>query len=186
MTKFHSSHPYFQGISLRHKVFVNRRETDASYKQHWITLLVVPTKLRRFSMPLQRKPSIVFVHGLWADGSCFSKLIPTLQSEGFEVIASQHGLDSHASDVDCVKRTLGRVINPAILVGHSYGGSVITAAGTDPRVAALCLRRGVCSGCRGDNTKSAREVSGKRYFFPYRGCRRTRLAKKGWRLILCR
>src|SRR5262249_27289423 len=116
MTKFHSSHPYFQGISLPHKAFVNHRETDASYKQHWITLLVVPTKLRRFSMPLQRKPSIVFVHGLWADGSCFSKLIPTLQNEGFEVIASQHGLDSHASDVDCVKRTLGRVINPAILV----------------------------------------------------------------------
>ena len=88
-------------------------------------------------MSLQRKPSIVFVHGLWADGSCFSKLIPTLQKEGFEVIASQHGLDSHAGDVDCVKRTLGRVSNPAILVGHSYGGSVITATGTDPRVAAL-------------------------------------------------
>jgi len=85
----------------------------------------------------QTKPSIVFVHGLWADGSCFSKLIPTLQKEGFEVIASQHGLDSHPGDVDCVKRTLGRVSSPAILVGHSYGGSVITAAGTDPRVAAL-------------------------------------------------
>ena len=83
------------------------------------------------------KPSIVFCHGLWADGSCFSKLIPTLQKEGFEVIASQHGLDSHAGDVDCVKRTLGRVGSPAILVGHSYGGSVITAAGADPRVAAL-------------------------------------------------
>src|SRR6201984_3345489 len=88
-------------------------------------------------MPLQSKPSIVFVHGLWADGSCFSKLIPTLQKEGFEVIASQHGLDSHAGDVECVKRTLGRVSNPAVLVGHSYGGSVITAAGTDPRDAAL-------------------------------------------------
>jgi len=83
------------------------------------------------------KPSIVFVHGLWADGSCFSKLIPTLQAEGFEVIASQHGLDSHAGDVECVKRTLGRVSQPTILVGHSYGGSVITAAGTDPRVAGL-------------------------------------------------
>jgi len=89
------------------------------------------------SMSSQRKPSIVFVHGLWADGSCFGKLIPTLQKEGFEVIASQHGLDSHAGDVDCVKRTLGRVSNPAILVGHSYGGSVITAAGADPRVAGL-------------------------------------------------
>jgi len=88
-------------------------------------------------MSLPRKPSIVFVHGLWADGSCFSKLIPTLQKEGFEVIASQHGLDSHVGDVDNVKRTLGRVSDPAISVGHSYGGSVITAAGTDPRVAAL-------------------------------------------------
>src|SRR5262250_832186 len=86
------------------------------------------------SMSTQLKPGIVFVHGLWADGSCFSKLIPTLQEEGFDVIAAQHGLDSHAGDVDCVKRTLGRVSNPAILVGHSYGGSVITAAGTDPQV----------------------------------------------------
>jgi pimeloyl-ACP methyl ester carboxylesterase len=84
-----------------------------------------------------KKPSIVFVHGLWADGSCFAKLIPTLQNEGFKVIASQHGLDSHAGDVAAVKRTLGRVPEPVILVGHSYGGSVITAAGTDPRVAAL-------------------------------------------------
>ena len=40
------------------------------------------------------KPSIVFAHGLWADGSCFSKLIPTLQTEGHDVMASQHGLDS--------------------------------------------------------------------------------------------
>ena len=88
-------------------------------------------------MASQRKPSIVFVHGLWADGSCFAKLIPTLQKEGFEVIASQHGLDSHAGDVTSVKRALGRVSEPAILVGHSYGGSVITAAGTDDRVAAL-------------------------------------------------
>jgi pimeloyl-ACP methyl ester carboxylesterase len=88
-------------------------------------------------MATQRKPSIVFVHGLWADGSCYSKLIPTLQKEGFEVIASQHGLDSHAGDVACVKKTLSQVSAPAILVGHSYGGSVITAAGTDPRVVAL-------------------------------------------------
>ncbi|MBV9442789.1 MAG: alpha/beta hydrolase [Acidobacteriaceae bacterium] len=88
-------------------------------------------------MSIQRKPSIVFVHGLWADGSCFHKLIPTLLAEGHEVIASQHGLDSHAEDVANVKRTLKRVSSPAVLVGHSYGGSVITAAGTDPRVAAL-------------------------------------------------
>ena len=85
----------------------------------------------------QTKPSIVFCHGIWADGSCFNKVIPTLQADGHQVIAAQYGLDTLASDVATVKRTLGRVSSPAILVGHSYGGSVITAAGTDDRVAAL-------------------------------------------------
>jgi pimeloyl-ACP methyl ester carboxylesterase len=88
-------------------------------------------------MSTQTKPSIVFAHGLWADGSCFSKLIPALQAEGHEVIASQHGLDSLASDVAAVKACLARVSSPAILVGHSYGGTLITHAGTDPRVAGL-------------------------------------------------
>jgi pimeloyl-ACP methyl ester carboxylesterase len=83
------------------------------------------------------KPSIVFAHGLWADGSCFSKLIPTLQAEGHDVIASQHGLDSLAGDVAAVKACLARVNSPVILVGHSYGGTLITHAGTDPRVAGL-------------------------------------------------
>ena len=85
----------------------------------------------------QTKPSIVFAHGLWADGSCFSKVIPTLQAEGHEVMAAQYGLDTLAGDVAAVKRTLGRVSSPAILVGHSYGGAVITAAGADDRVAGL-------------------------------------------------
>ena len=83
------------------------------------------------------KPSIVFAHGLWADGSCFQKLIPTLQAEGHEVMCSQHGLDSLKSDVDCVTRCLRRVSSPVVLVGHSYGGTLITHAGTDERVAAL-------------------------------------------------
>ena len=83
------------------------------------------------------KPSIVFAHGLWADGSCFSKLIPALQAEGHEVMASQHALDSLKSDVDCVIRCFGRVSGPVVLVGHSYGGTLITHAGTHDRVAAL-------------------------------------------------
>jgi len=83
------------------------------------------------------KPSIVFAHGLWADGSCFGKLIPTLLAEGYEVMASQHGLDSLATDVAAVKACLARVRSPAILVGHSYGGTLITHAGTDARVAGL-------------------------------------------------
>jgi len=64
-------------------------------------------------------------------------LIPTLQAKGHEVLAAQYGLDTLAGDVDSVKRTLARVSSPAILVGHSYGGTIITHAGTDPRVAAL-------------------------------------------------
>jgi pimeloyl-ACP methyl ester carboxylesterase len=83
------------------------------------------------------KPSIVFCHGLWADGSCFSKVIPALQADGHEVIAVQYGLNDYADDVATVKRTLGRVGNPVILVGHSYGGATITGAGTDTRVAGL-------------------------------------------------
>ncbi|MFF4309990.1 alpha/beta hydrolase [Streptomyces sp. 900105755] len=83
------------------------------------------------------KPSIVFAHGLWADGSCFSKLIPALQAEGHEVFASQHGLDSLESDVACVNFTLNHVPGPIVLVGHSYGGTLITKAGTHDRVGAL-------------------------------------------------
>jgi pimeloyl-ACP methyl ester carboxylesterase len=83
------------------------------------------------------KPSIVLVHGIWADGSSFSKLVPTLVAEGHEVMCAQHSLDSLKGDVATVIRTLGRVRSPAILVGHSYGGTVITAAGTDERVAGL-------------------------------------------------
>jgi pimeloyl-ACP methyl ester carboxylesterase len=85
----------------------------------------------------QTKPSIVFCHGILADGSCFNKLIPALRAEGHEVISAQYGLDTNEADVAATRAYLGRVSSPAILVGHSYGGSVITAAGTDDRVAGL-------------------------------------------------
>jgi pimeloyl-ACP methyl ester carboxylesterase len=86
---------------------------------------------------MSAKPSIVFCHGIWADGSCFSKLIPPLRADGHDVIACQYNLDTAQSDIDSVIRCLGRVSSPAILVGHSYGGAVITAAGIDDRVVGL-------------------------------------------------
>jgi pimeloyl-ACP methyl ester carboxylesterase len=89
------------------------------------------------TMATNSKPGIVFAHGLWADGSCYSKLIPTLQADGHEVISTQNSLDTVDGDVAAVRRALGRVNSPAILVGHSYGGAVISAAGVDNRVAAL-------------------------------------------------
>jgi pimeloyl-ACP methyl ester carboxylesterase len=88
-------------------------------------------------MSANGKPSIVFCHGIWADGSSFSKVIPPLQAEGYETVAVQYGLDTAEGDVEATRGALERVSNPAILVGHSYGGSVITAAGTDDRVAGL-------------------------------------------------
>jgi pimeloyl-ACP methyl ester carboxylesterase len=88
-------------------------------------------------MSAQTKPSIVFAHGLWADGSCYSKVIPTLQAEGHEVVSAQNSLDSLEGDVAAVRRALGRVSAPAVLVGHSQGGTIITHAGTDDRVAGL-------------------------------------------------
>ena len=86
---------------------------------------------------MQAKPSIVFAHGLWADGSCYSKVIPALKADGHQVVSAQNSLDTLEGDVATVTRALGRVGSPAILVGHSYGGTVITAAGTDDRVAGL-------------------------------------------------
>ena len=88
-------------------------------------------------MSTPTKPSIVFCHGIWADGSCFNKLLPPLQAEGYEVICAQYGLDTNEADVAATIRTFNRVHNRILLVGHSYGGAVITAAGTDERVAGL-------------------------------------------------
>src|SRR5258708_14567125 len=88
-------------------------------------------KIRRITMTaksMQTKPSIVFCHGIWADGSCFNKVIPTLQTDGHQVIAAQYGLDSLASDVATVKRTLGRARDHATAVrvpnknGRAAGG----------------------------------------------------------------
>jgi pimeloyl-ACP methyl ester carboxylesterase len=106
-------------------------------------------------MSNQSKPSIVFAHGLWADGSCFGKLIPALLAEGHEVMASQHGLDSLATDVAAVKACLARVRNPVILVGHSYGGTVITRAALIRALpGSSILRRS--RGCRRNLTEPAR------------------------------
>lgn len=88
-------------------------------------------------MSAGNKPSIVFAHGLWADGSCYAKVMKLLRADGYEVVSTQNALDTVAGDVAAVRTALGRVASPAVLVGHSYGGTVITAAGTDDRVAGL-------------------------------------------------
>ncbi|SEK93499.1 Pimeloyl-ACP methyl ester carboxylesterase [Roseateles sp. YR242] len=82
-------------------------------------------------------PHIILVHGAWADGSSWSKIIPLLQAKGHQVTAVQHPLTSLADDVAATARALALVNGPVLLVGHSYGGVVITNAGVDPKVVGL-------------------------------------------------
>jgi pimeloyl-ACP methyl ester carboxylesterase len=82
--------------------------------------------------------NIILVHGAWADGSSWSKVIPILKNAGHKVIAVELPLHSLADDVEIVKRAIEYIGGPTILVGHSYGGAVITnAAYINPNVTGL-------------------------------------------------
>jgi pimeloyl-ACP methyl ester carboxylesterase len=81
--------------------------------------------------------TILLIHGAWADGSSWSKLIPLLEAKGLHVVAVQIPLTSFAEDVAATQRAIALEDGPVLLVGHSYGGAVITEAGNDPKVAGL-------------------------------------------------
>jgi pimeloyl-ACP methyl ester carboxylesterase len=83
-------------------------------------------------------PNVVLVHGAWADGSSWSAVIATLQADGYDVTAPQFPETSLADDVARLRHVLARQSGPTILVGHSYGGQIMTALGTDaPNVVGL-------------------------------------------------
>lgn len=82
-------------------------------------------------------PAVVLVHGAFADGSSWSKVIPLLKAKHLNVIAVQNPLNSFAEDVAATQRAIDRLDGPVVLVGHSYGGAVITEAGNAPKVKAL-------------------------------------------------
>jgi pimeloyl-ACP methyl ester carboxylesterase len=81
--------------------------------------------------------NIVLVHGAFTDGSSWSKVIPLLHKLGYKAVAVQNPMTSLADEVSFTKRILALQDGPVILVGHSWGGAVITQAGDDPKVAAL-------------------------------------------------
>ena len=84
------------------------------------------------------QPNIVLVHGAWADGSCWSAVIERLQSDGYTVTAPQFAESALAADVARLRQVLHRQDGPTVVVGHSYGGQIITALGADaPNVAGL-------------------------------------------------
>ncbi|WP_298818806.1 alpha/beta hydrolase [uncultured Roseibium sp.] len=81
--------------------------------------------------------SVVLVHGAFADGSSWSKVTPFLEAAGLEVIAVQNPLESLAGDVAFTNRAIDRAEGPVVLVGHSWGGMVITEAGGHDKVQSL-------------------------------------------------
>src|ERR1700688_3728370 len=86
---------------------------------------------------MQGVKNVVLVHGAWADGSSWSKIIPLLQASGLHRAAVQNPLSSIADDVASTNRLINAQNGPVLLVGHSYGGAVITEAGNNPKVAGL-------------------------------------------------
>lgn len=83
------------------------------------------------------KPTVVLVHGAWGDGSSWQKVIPFLLKKGIAVVAVQNPTSSLADDAAATRRIMNTIEGPIVLVGHSWGGAVITEAGNDPKVKAL-------------------------------------------------
>src|ERR1700722_19135552 len=84
------------------------------------------------------RPNIVLVHGAWADGSCWGAVIERLQSRGYHVTAPQFPESTLADDVARLRQVLRLQVGPTVVAGHSYGGQIMTALGTDaPNVVGL-------------------------------------------------
>lgn len=81
--------------------------------------------------------NIVFVHGLFADGSCWTEVITRLQAQGFNATSVQNPLTTLEESVAAAERVLSRQDGPTVLVGHSFGGMIVTQAGLHPNVSAL-------------------------------------------------
>jgi pimeloyl-ACP methyl ester carboxylesterase len=101
------------------------------------TFLSNPNSNAQTAKSTSMKPTLIFVHGLWADGSCWNKVIPPLLKQGFNVISVQNPTTSLEDDVAAAKRAIKLAGGDVILIGHSWGGFVITEAGDDPNVKAL-------------------------------------------------
>lgn len=91
-------------------------------------LIIVGTLQAQSSPSSAGKPTIVLVHGAFADGTSWQRVIPILERDGYTVIAVQNALASLAGDVETTKRVIDAQTGPVVAVGHSYGGAVITGA----------------------------------------------------------
>ena len=111
------------------------RRTFASALVAGATVMLMPCLVRAENGPTAR--NIVLVHGLFADGSCWSEVIARLQAAGLHVTAVQNPLTTLDDAVAATQRVLARQDGPTVLVGHSFAGMMVTEAGVDPRVSAV-------------------------------------------------
>src|ERR1700746_406103 len=95
-----------------------------------------PSSAQQPAKPAQAR-NVVLIHGAWADGSSWAEVIPRLQAAGLKVTAVQNPLTSLADSVAATKRALALQDGPTVLVAHSWGGTVISEVGTDPKVSSL-------------------------------------------------
>jgi pimeloyl-ACP methyl ester carboxylesterase len=106
-----------------------------------LSICIALLLLSGYALSVQNNPNaiknIILVHGAWADGSGWKGVYDILTKDGYNVSIVQEPETTFAGDVAAVKRVLAQQTGPCILVAHSYGGSVITEAGTDPSVAGL-------------------------------------------------
>jgi pimeloyl-ACP methyl ester carboxylesterase len=109
----------------------------SAFRIFFLFSCVLPLTAGGQSAATQPIHNVVLVHGAWADGSSWAKVVPLLEKKGLHVVCVQNPLTSFAEDVAATKRIIDAQDGPVLLVGHSYGGAVITEAGNDPRVAGL-------------------------------------------------
>ena len=120
--------------------------------------------------------NVVLVHGAWADGSSWSKVIPLLEKSGLHVVCVQNPLTSFAEDVAATQRIIDAQDGPVLLVGHSYGGAVITEAGNNPKVVGLLYVASI-SGTHTDWTVKLIDV--------YPNCVPEKPLMSGYELAIC-
>src|SRR5262245_2399707 len=135
------------GMVTTHPYMVNRdlfgfiKSGPEMIRRLILAIALGATLMAQPSVAAERKATgarnVVLVHGAWADGSSWGKVIPLLQKAGLNVVAVQNPLTSLADSTAATKRVLAQQDGPTVLVAHSWGGTVISDVGTDPKVTSL-------------------------------------------------
>src|SRR6201988_3145906 len=117
-------------------MIMSRRDFSAALAAGAAASLISASGMAALPVPTRAR-NIVLVHGLFADGSCWSEVIARLQAAGLNVTSVQNPLTTLEDAVAATQRVLARQDGPTVLAGHSFSGMIVTEAGVDPKVSAL-------------------------------------------------